>query len=45
MSVGDGLFLYVALGLLLPEEKAANLTPYNHVQDVEVVEGSSTRVM
>jgi phage shock protein PspC (stress-responsive transcriptional regulator) len=45
MSVGAGLFLYVALGLLLPEEKAANLTPYNHVQDVEVVEGSSTRVM
>ncbi|MFZ4661294.1 MAG: PspC domain-containing protein [Caldilineaceae bacterium] len=45
MSVGAGLFLYVALGLLLPEEKAANLAPYNHVQDVEVVEGSSTRVM
>lgn len=44
MSVGAGLFVYVALGLLLPEEKPANLTPYN-VQDVEVVEGSSTRVM
>lgn len=45
MSIGAGLFLYVALGLLLPEEKPANLTPYQHVQDVEVVEGSSTRVM
>ena len=45
MSVGMGLFLYVALGLLLPEEKPATMTPYNQVQDVEVVEGSSTRVM
>jgi len=44
-SIGMGVLLYVALGLLLPEEKPANLTPYDHVQDVEVIEGSSPRVV
>lgn len=43
MSVGMGIFLYVALGLLLPEAKPASMTPYDHVQDVNVVEGSSQR--
>ncbi|MBX3013514.1 MAG: PspC domain-containing protein [Caldilineaceae bacterium] len=45
MSVGMGVFLYVALGLLLPEEKPATLAPYDHVQDVEVVEGTTPRVV
>lgn len=46
MSVGMGVFLYVALGLLLPEETPVNLTPYsNHVQDVEVIEGTTPRVV
>lgn len=45
MSIGMGIFLYVALGLLLPEEKPAVLTPYDHVQDVEVVEGTTPRVV
>lgn len=43
MSVGMGIFLYVALGLLLPEAKPVTMTPYDHVQDVNVVEGSSQR--
>lgn len=43
MSIGMGIFLYVALGLLLPEAKPASMTPYDHVQDVNVVEGSSQR--
>lgn len=45
MSIGMGVFLYVALGLLLPEAKPAAMTPYDHVQDVNVVEGSSQRTM
>jgi len=43
MSVGMGIFLYVALGLLLPEAKPATMTPYDHVQDVNVVESSTQR--
>lgn len=45
MSVGMGVFIYVALGLLLPEEKPAVLSPYDHVQDVEVIEGTTPRVV
>lgn len=44
-SVGMGVLLYVALGLLLPEEAPATLTPYDHVQDVEVIEGTTPRVL
>lgn len=43
MSVGMGIFLYVALGLLLPEAKPATMAPYDHIQDVNVVEGSTQR--
>lgn len=45
MSIGMGVFLYVALGLLLPEEKPTGLRPYDHVQDVEVIEGTTPRVV
>ncbi len=45
-SIGMGALVYVALGLLLPEEKSASLTPYNNdVQNVEIVEGTTPRVM
>ncbi len=45
-SVGMGALVYVALGLLLPEAKPTTLTPYsNDVQNVEIVEGTSPRVM
>ena len=45
MSMGMGVFLYVAMGLLLPEEKLITSTSYDHVQNVEVVEGTSPRVV
>jgi len=46
-SIGMGALVYVALGLLLPEDKPASLTPYtnNDVQNVEIVEGTTPRVM
>jgi phage shock protein C len=47
-SIGMGALVYVALGLLLPEDKPASLTPYNSnsdVQNVEIVEGTTPRVM
>ncbi|MEZ4863184.1 MAG: PspC domain-containing protein [Caldilineaceae bacterium] len=43
---GMGLLLYVILGLLLPEESVATPTTYNnHVQNVEIVEGTTPRVV
>jgi phage shock protein PspC (stress-responsive transcriptional regulator) len=39
-SIGMGVLVYVAVGLLLPEEQSNGLTPQDHVQDVEIVEGS-----
>lgn len=43
-SVGMGVLVYVAVGLLLPEESVAELQPYSDaVQDVQVIDGTATR--
>ena len=44
-SIGMGVFIYVALGLLLPEEGVLTTTQQNHVQDVEVIEGSKAQML
>jgi phage shock protein C len=44
-SIGMGVLLYVAMGLLLPEESPASLTPYDQAQDVEVIDGTTSRVV
>ena len=44
-SIGMGVFIYVALGLLLPEDGAIVTTRHDQVQDVEVVEGSKAQML
>lgn len=40
-SIGMGVLLYVLLGLLLPEESAADLTDYRQdTQDVHIIDGT-----
>lgn len=43
-SIGMGVVIYVALGLLLPEETVANGANH-HVQDVEIVEGTKPQAV
>lgn len=45
-SIGMGIFIYVALGLLLPEDgMLTTTTRQDQVQDVEVVEGSKAQTL
>lgn len=45
-SIGMGIFIYVALGLLLPEDGTLTTTTrQDQVQDVEVVEGSKAQTL
>jgi phage shock protein PspC (stress-responsive transcriptional regulator) len=44
-SIGMGVVVYVAFGLLLPEESNSGVTNHNHVQDVDIVEGSKPHVV
>ena len=44
-SIGMGLLVYVALGLLLPEEKSNGMTNHTRVQDVEIVEGTKPQAV
>jgi phage shock protein PspC (stress-responsive transcriptional regulator) len=42
-SIGMGVLIYVLLGLLLPEESAADLAPFrSEPQDVQVIDGTAT---
>ena len=39
-SIGMGVFIYIVLALLLPEETASGTAHHEQVQDVEIVEGT-----
>ncbi|MFN8488387.1 MAG: PspC domain-containing protein [Caldilineaceae bacterium] len=45
-SIGMGVLVYIAVGLLLPEETATDVVaPQERIQDVQVVDGTATRVV
>ncbi len=43
-SIGMGVLVYVLLGLFLPEEQVTDLSVYDEMQDIQVIDGSTTRV-
>ncbi len=45
-SIGMGVLVYIAVGLLLPEETATDVVaPQERIQDVQVVDATATRVV
>lgn len=45
-SIGMGVLVYIAVGLLLPEETATDLVPQSaKLQDVQVVDGTATHIV
>ena len=45
-SIGMGVLVYIAVGLLLPEETATDVVaPQERIQDVQVVDGTATPVV
>ncbi|MCB0063250.1 MAG: PspC domain-containing protein [Caldilineaceae bacterium] len=44
-SIGMGLFIYLVIGFILPEEQVNNTANPEHVQNVEIVEGSKPQAV
>lgn len=45
-SIGMGVLVYIAVGLLLPEETATDVVmPQERIQDVQVVDGTATHIV